>query len=50
MKKTRHVIFLDIDGVLQPWGRQDRFNHDLEQLKKDLASKYNNDEYLQLSD
>jgi hypothetical protein len=48
IKKTRQVIFLDIDGVLQPYGRQDRFNHDLEQLKKDLASKYNNDEYLEM--
>ena len=48
VKKTRQVIFLDIDGVLQPYGRQDRFKHDLEQLKKDLASKYNNDEYLEM--
>jgi hypothetical protein len=48
IKKTRQVIFLDIDGVLQPYGRQDRFNHDLEQLKKDLAFKYNNDEYLEM--
>ena len=48
MKKVRQVIFLDIDGVLQPNGRQNRFNHDLEQLKKDLASKYNNDEYLEM--
>jgi hypothetical protein len=38
VKKTRQVIFLDIDGVLQPFGRQDRFNHDLEQLQKDLAA------------
>jgi hypothetical protein len=48
MKKTRQVIFLDIDGVLQPGGRQDRFNHDLEQLRKDLAAKYNNDDYLEM--
>jgi len=47
-KKTRRVIFLDIDGVLQPHGQQDRFNHDLEQLRKDLAAKYNNDEYLNM--
>jgi hypothetical protein len=48
MKKTRRVIFLDIDGVLQPHGQQDRFDHDLEQLRKDLAGKYNNDEYLEM--
>ena len=48
MKKTRQVVFLDIDGVLQPSGRQDRFNHDLEQLQRDLAAKYNNDEYLEM--
>jgi hypothetical protein len=48
MNKKRHVIFLDIDGVLQPKGRQDRFNHDLEQLCKDLAAKYENDEYLEM--
>jgi hypothetical protein len=48
MKKIRRVIFLDIDGVLQPHGKQDRFDHDLEQLRKDLAAKYNNDEYLEM--
>ncbi len=48
MKKTRRVIFLDIDGVLQPLGKQGRFDHDLEQLAKDLAAKYNNDEYLEM--
>jgi hypothetical protein len=47
-KKGRRVIFLDIDGVLQPHGKQDRFDHSLEQLRKDLAAKYNNDEYLQM--
>lgn len=47
-EKNRQIIFLDIDGVLQPYGRQDRFEHDLEQLRKDLAAKYNNDEYLQM--
>jgi hypothetical protein len=48
IKKTRRIIFLDIDGVLQPLNKQDRFDHDLEQLKKDLAAKYNNDEYLDM--
>jgi hypothetical protein len=48
MKKTRKIIFLDIDGVLQPHGKQDRFSYDLVQLTKDLAAKYNNDEYLEM--
>ncbi|MCP5048727.1 MAG: hypothetical protein GY940_16270 [bacterium] len=48
MKKTRRVIFLDIDGVLQPHGKQDRFDHDLDQLRKDLAAKYDNDAYLEM--
>ena len=32
------IIFLDIDGVLQP-GTQRRFDHDLDQLKDDFAKK-----------
>jgi hypothetical protein len=48
MKKLRRVIFLDIDGVIQPWGKQDRFNHDLVRLREELAVKYNNDEYLEM--
>lgn len=48
MKKSRTVIFLDIDGVLQPPGQQDRFKHDMEKLRADLAVKYNNDEYLEM--
>lgn len=34
--------------MLQPHGKQDRFDHSLEQLRIDLAAKYNNDEYLQM--
>ena len=36
----RKVIFLDIDGVLQPGWLQNRFKHDLEVLKKELSCKY----------
>ena len=46
MQESRTVIFLDIDGVLQPHGRQDRFNHDLEELRVQLAERYQNDDYL----
>lgn len=36
MKK---IIFLDIDGVLQPGYKQDRFDHDLEADKKEMAAQ-----------
>ena len=36
MKK---IIFLDIDGVLQPGYKQDRFDHDLKAEKKELAAQ-----------
>jgi len=34
----RTIIFLDIDGVLQPPSRQTRFKHDLEELRRSLAA------------
>ena len=37
------VIFLDIDGVLQPYNSRNRFNNDLEALKQKLSQKYNTD-------
>ncbi|MCY4264946.1 MAG: HAD domain-containing protein [Gammaproteobacteria bacterium] len=40
------VIFLDIDGVLQPPMDQERFDHDLGALQVELAEKFNNDVYL----
>ncbi len=42
------VIFLDIDGVLQPLSSQKRFRHNLEELLVQLASTYQNDEYLKM--
>ncbi len=45
---SRTVIFLDIDGVLQPLGSQKRFDHDMEKLREDLAAKFDNDEYLEM--
>ncbi len=44
----RKVIFLDIDGVLQPGSNQERFENDLDLLRKKLAEKYNNEEYLEM--
>lgn len=48
MKKSRTVIFLDIDGVLQPTNSNQRFQHDLAALKTQLAVKYHNDDYLKM--
>lgn len=45
--KERKVIFLDIDGVLQP-GTQYRFDHDLDKTKEMLSKKYNNKNILLL--
>ena len=45
MKK---VIFLDIDGVLQPIGKQTRFNHDMDKLKTQLAEQYQDEGFLHM--
>ncbi len=45
---SRTVIFLDIDGVLQPLGSQKRFRHDLKELRRELAARFENDEYLEM--
>ncbi len=37
------VIFLDIDGVLQPYKARERFEHDLDETVKELSEKYNID-------
>ena len=39
----RMVIFLDIDGVLQPHSSNKRFKHDLEELSRDLSLRFNED-------
>ena len=39
LKKLR-IIFLDIDGVLQPNWSQKRFGHDLEALRENLAERF----------
>ena len=44
----RPVIFLDIDGVLQPYSDQKRFEHDLHELLKTLAEEYEDELYLDL--
>lgn len=46
--EERKVIFLDIDGVLQPTTAQERFNHDMDALKVELAEKYQDEHFLEL--
>ena len=51
MANSKKVIFLDIDGVLQPLKSQNRFDHktdDLEKLRETLASKFNSKEYYKM--
>jgi len=44
----KKIISLDIDGVLQPPFSQIRFAYDLDELKEELAEKYNDPEYLKM--
>ena len=48
MNKLRKLIFLDIDGVLQPLSSTERFKYDLEQLREELAKKFDDKEYLRI--
>ncbi len=47
--KSAKIIFLDIDGVLQPCSSKERFQHDLYALQKELAEKFNNEDYLKMN-
>ncbi len=44
----RIVIFLDIDGVLQRPSKQTRFKHDLEELRRSLADRFDDATYLSM--
>ncbi len=44
----RKVIFLDIDGVMQPCCNENRFRHDIRQTQKDVAEKMGDEGYLKL--
>lgn len=44
----RTVIFLDIDGVLQPGISQKRFSHDLDKLRERLAIQFKDEKYLSM--
>ena len=43
--RAMKIIFLDIDGVLQPFENEDRFNHDLNETVELIKKRYNNDIY-----
>ncbi|MCY4628629.1 MAG: HAD domain-containing protein [Acidobacteria bacterium] len=45
---VRRVIFLDIDGVLQPVSGQKRFRHDLDALREGLAERFRDSLYRRL--
>ena len=47
-EEERNVIFLDIDGVLQPCESQERFKHDLTKTREKIANETGNNRYLQL--
>lgn len=40
-----NIIFLDIDGVIQPYSNQFRFDHDMNETINYLCEKYNTDIY-----
>ncbi|WP_296878121.1 HAD domain-containing protein [Thomasclavelia sp.] len=44
--KYNNIIFLDIDGVIQPPLFERRFAHDMDATAKYLSEKYNDDIYL----
>lgn len=40
------IVFLDIDGVLQPFTNLKRFDYNLQAVKKEVAKKLNDNSYL----
>ncbi|MCR0336007.1 HAD domain-containing protein [[Clostridium] innocuum] len=48
IQKKRSVIFLDIDGVLQPTRNERRFQHRLKETARFLREKYDDEIYLTL--
>lgn len=46
--KLNNIIFLDIDGVLQPYNNDNRFNHNLDKLQTYLSEKFKDEIYLNM--
>ena len=42
---TRKIVFLDIDGVLQPFGTNNRFQYDMDEEVDKLCRQFNTDIY-----
>ena len=42
----KNIVFLDIDGVIQPYSHDFRFDHKLDELPKHLAEKFKDEIYL----
>ncbi|MCR0262510.1 HAD domain-containing protein [[Clostridium] innocuum] len=49
ISEKRRVIFLDIDGVLQPTRNERRFRHRMEETAQSLCEKYDDEIYLSLN-
>jgi len=43
----KNIIFLDIDGVIQPYSQDSRFEYELEKLPAYFADRYNDKNFLQ---
>lgn len=46
--EKKNIIFLDIDGVIQPHDQRERFDHDLDKLVDYLCDKYNDPIYREM--
>ena len=44
----KRIVFLDIDGVLQPYSNQYRFDHNMKETINYLCEKYNDEIYRQM--
>ena len=44
----KNIVFLDIDGVLQPYGNKYRFNHNFEETLEYICNKYNDEIYKEM--
>ena len=40
IRGRKNIIFLDIDGVIQPYGHEFRFSHDIDQSIARLCERY----------
>lgn len=45
---NKSIVFLDVDGVICPYGFSRRWDHNLENTAEYLAKKYNDDLYLRM--